>query len=183
MRKYLTEQEIKALLKAPKYFRDHLLLRLIYQTGMRVGEVAKLKIKDLEFNDGHIIVNVDRAKHHKEGRKVVVYNDVLMRMLQHHVDGKCRNEPLFKSNKGNPLSRRQMEEVYWKCARRIGLDKDKQHIHCLRHTYAVMSLKYGLSLPYLQQQLGHSDMKSTAEYLKLVVEDRVQALKKVSIPT
>jgi integrase/recombinase XerD len=182
MRKYLTEEEIRALLHAPKNFRDHLLLRLLYLSGMRVGEMAQLKVKDVELNEDHIIINVERAKQHKEGRKVVIYDPPTYRMLQYYLNGKKREDPLFRSNKGNPLSKRQMQEIYWKCAKKIGLDRDKQHIHCLRHTYAVMSLKQGLPLPYLQQQLGHSDMKSTAEYLKLVVEDRVEALKKISLP-
>ena len=60
MRKYLKEDEIRAVLSSAKNYRDHLMLRLIYETGMRVGELAALSVGDVDLYDREI--SIQRAK-------------------------------------------------------------------------------------------------------------------------
>ena len=83
---------------------------------------------------------------------------------------KGKKEPLFISNKGNALSIRQMQRLFYKYAKEVGIDDDRRHIHILRHTHAVQALKAGIDLRTLQQNLGHSGIDVTAIYLTLDID-------------
>ncbi len=171
MRKYLKQDELKALLEAPRRMRDRLIIKLLYETGMRVGELTALTIGDVDLEAGEI--TIQQAKRHVEGRKVPLVNSWTKSMLRDYVGTrKIRRDPLFVSNKRGPLSRRQVERMVCNYGQAIGLEKDKCHPHVLRHTHAVHALKSGIDLRTLQQNLGHSSIEVTAIYLTMDIDDR-----------
>jgi site-specific recombinase XerD len=181
MRKYLKQDELKALLEAPRRMRDRLIIKLLYETGMRVGELAALTIGDVDLEAGEI--TIQQAKRHKEGRKVPLVNSWTKSMLRDYIGTrKMRKDPLFVSNKRTPLSRRQVERLISNYGEQIGLEKDKRHPHVLRHTHAVYSLKSGIDLRTLQQNLGHSSIEVTAIYLTMDIDDRKEEYSKHPLP-
>lgn len=182
MRKYLKQDELKALLEAPKRMRDRLIIKLLYETGMRVGELAALTIGDVDLEAGEI--TIQEAKRHKEGRKVPLINSWTKTMLRDYIGTrKIRKDPLFVSNKRGQLSRRQIERLIWNYGEITGLDKDKRHPHVLRHTHAVFALKSGIDLRTLQQNLGHSSIEVTAIYLTMDIDDRKEEYSKHPLPS
>jgi site-specific recombinase XerD len=181
MRKYLRQDELKALLEAPKRMRDRLIIKLLYETGMRVGELTALTIGDVELESGEI--TIQEAKRHAEGRKVPLVNSWTKTMLRDYIGTrKIRKDPLFVSNKRGALSRRQIERLIEKYGEIVGLDKDKRHPHVLRHTHAVHALKSGIDLRTLQQNLGHSSIEVTAIYLTMDIDDRKEEYSKHPLP-
>jgi len=181
MRKYLKEGELKALLEAPRRMRDRLIIKLLYETGMRVGELAALTIGDVDLEVGEI--SIQQAKRHAEGRKVPIVNSWTKAMLRDYIGTrKNRKDPLFVSNKRGPLSRRQLERLVYNYATEVGIDKDKRHPHVLRHTHAVQALKSGIDLRTLQQNLGHSSIEVTAIYLTMDIDDRKEQYSKHPLP-
>jgi len=181
MRKYLKQDELKALLEAPKRMRDRLIIKLLYETGMRVGELTALTIGDVELESGEI--TIQKAKRHEEGRKVPLVNSWTKTMLRDYIGTrKIRKDPLFVSNKRGALSRRQVERLMEKYGEIAGLDKDKRHPHVLRHTHAVQALKSGIDLRTLQQNLGHSSIEVTAIYLTMDIDDRKEEYYKHPLP-
>ena len=181
MRKYLKQDELKALLEAPKRMRDRLIIKLLYETGMRVGELTTLTIGDVDLEAGEI--TIQQAKRHKEGRKVPLVNSWTKSMLRDYIGTrKIRRDSLFVSNKRGPLSRRQVERLIEKYGKMVGLDKDKRHPHVLRHTHAVHALKSGIDLRTLQQNLGHSSIEVTAIYLTMDIDDRKEEYSKHPLP-
>lgn len=181
MRKYLKQDELKALLEEPKRMRDRLIIKLLYETGIRVGELTALTIGDVDLEAGEI--TIQEAKRHEEGRKVPLVNSWTKTMLRDYVGTrKNRKDPLFVSNKGGQLSRRQVERLINNYGTRIGLDKDKRHPHVLRHTHAVYALKSGIDLRTLQQNLGHSSIEVTAIYLTMDIDDRKEEYSKHPLP-
>jgi len=181
MRKYLKPDELKALLEAPRRMRDRLIIKLLYETGMRVGELTALTIGDVDLESGEI--TIQQAKRHEEGRKVPLVNSWTKSMLRDYIGTrKNRRDSLFVSNKRSPLSRRQVERLIAKYGSQIGLDKDKRHPHVLRHTHAVFALKSGIDLRTLQQNLGHSSIEVTAIYLTMDIDDRKEAYSKHPLP-
>ena len=181
MRKYLKESELKALLEAPRRMRDRLIIKLLYETGMRVGELSSLTIGDVDLESGEI--TIQHAKRHKEGRKVPIVNSWTRTMLRDYVGTrKNRKDPLFVSNKRGPLSRRQIERLISNYGSEVRLDKDKCHPHVLRHTHAVHALKSGIDLRTLQQNLGHSSIEVTAIYLTMDIDDRKEEYSKHPLP-
>jgi site-specific recombinase XerD len=181
MRKYLKESELKPLLEAPRRMRDRLIIKLLYETGIRVGELSSLTIGDVDLEAGEI--TIQHAKRHKEGRKVPIVNSWTRTMLRDYVGTrKNRKDPLFVSNKRGPLSRRQIERLIGNYGASVGLDKDKRHPHVLRHTHAVHALKSGIDLRTLQQNLGHSSIEVTAIYLTMDIDDRKEEYSKHPLP-
>lgn len=181
MRKYLKQDELRALLEAPRRMRDRLIIKLLYETGMRVGELAALTIGDVDLESGEI--TIQQAKRHKEGRKVPLINSWTKSMLRDYVGTrKIRRDPLFISNKRSPLSRRQIERLIANYGEMVGLEKDKRHPHVLRHTHAVYALKSGIDLRTLQQNLGHSSIEVTAIYLTMDIDDRKEEYSKHPLP-
>ncbi len=181
MRKYLKQDELKGLLEAPKRMRDRLIIKLLYETGMRVGELCSLTIGDVDLDSSEI--TIQEAKRHREGRKVPLVNSWTKTMLRDYIGTrKIRKDPLFISNKRGPLSRRQVERLIWNYGETIGLDKDKRHPHVLRHTHAVHALKSGIDLRTLQQNLGHSSIEVTAIYLTMDIDDRKEEYSKHPLP-
>ncbi len=182
MRKYLKQDELKALLEAPRRMRDRLIIKLLYETGMRVGELTALTIGDVDLESGEI--TIQQAKRHAEGRKVPLVNSWTKSMLRDYIGTrKNRKDSLFVSNKRSPLSRRQVERMISNYGESIGLDKDKRHPHVLRHTHAVYALKSGIDLRTLQQNLGHSSIEVTAIYLTMDIDDRKEAYSKHPLPS
>ncbi len=181
MRKYLKEAELRALLEQPVRMRDRLIIKLLYETGMRVGELAALSIGDVDLDAGEI--TIQRAKRHDEGRKVPIVNSWTKTMLRDYIGTrKMRKDPLFVSNKRGPISRRQIERLIAKYGEAVGIDKDKCHPHVLRHTHAVHALKSGIDLRTLQQNLGHSSIEVTAIYLTMDIDDRKEEYSKHPLP-
>lgn len=181
MRKYLKEDELKSLLEAPRRMRDRLIIKLMYETGMRVGELAALTIGDVDLDVGEI--TIQRAKRHEEGRKVPIVSSWTKVMLRDYIGTrKNRKDPLFVSNKRGPLSRRQVERLVSNYAGAVGIDPDKRHPHVLRHTHAVHALKSGIDLRTLQQNLGHSSIEVTAIYLTMDIDDRKEQYSKHPLP-
>ncbi len=181
MRKYLKQDELKGLLEAPKRMRDRLIIKLLYETGMRVGELCSLTIGDVDLESSEI--TIQEAKRHKEGRKVPLVNSWTKTMLRDYIGTrKIRKDPLFMSNKRGQLSRRQVERLVWNYGETIGLDRDKRHPHVLRHTHAVHALKSGIDLRTLQQNLGHSSIEVTAIYLTMDIDDRKEEYSKHPLP-
>ena len=181
MRKYLKENELKQLLEAPKRMRDRLIIKLLYETGMRVGELTALTIGDVDLEGSEI--TIQQAKRHEEGRKVPIVNSWTKAMLRDYIGTrKSKKDPLFVSNKRGALSRRQVERLMAKYGETVGIDKDKRHPHVLRHTHAVHALKAGIDLRTLQQNLGHSSIEVTAIYLTMDIDDRKEAYSKHRLP-
>ena len=181
MRKYLKESELKQLLEAPKRMRDRLIIKLLYETGMRVGELTALTIGDVDLEGSEI--TIQQAKRHEEGRKVPIVNSWTKTMLRDYIGTrKNKRDPLFVSNKRGALSRRQVERLMAKYGEMVGIDKDKRHPHVLRHTHAVHALKAGIDLRTLQQNLGHSSIEVTAIYLTMDIDDRKEAYSRHRLP-
>jgi len=155
-----TDEQIELILHNTKRFRDHLILRIAIDTGMRVGEIEALNVEDI-LDDGYKI-RINKGKHHPEGRTIIIYSDPLIKMLKYYTKNRVGQEPLFISNKGGRLSKRIMQRIYTDVAAKIQLPKEQRHIHILRHSHVRRALGNVDGLP---KYLGHSGWQGTIPYL------------------
>ena len=157
----LSKDEVKALLEAPRNLGHRAILATMYASGLRVSEVATLKVSDLDGD--RKVISIRGAKGHKDRR--VMLSDSLREVLAAYWRWKRPTDWLFPGGKpGQPISRGTIFEICKKAAHRAGIDKPV-HPHSLRHAFATHLLEDGVNLVIIQKLLGHRNLKTTARYL------------------
>lgn len=161
--KVLNEIELRNLFNALKNKKHKAMLFTAYSAGLRVSEVANLKIADIDSNRMQIFV--ERAKGKKD--RYVTLSPILLDILRSYIKNykpKPR-EYLFESeqtNLGYPA--RTIQQVFTNAKKIAGIKKDIG-IHCLRHSFATHLLEKGTDIKFIKDLLGHFDIKTTERYL------------------
>ena len=154
--------------------RDQALVELLYGTGIRVGELVGLDVRDLDLHRGDVRV---LGKGDKE--RVVPVPSEARRALSLWLDERrhpgVMGEPLFIAlrprNEAAPrrLGARDVRRLLEKRARECGVH-DHVHPHRLRHSYATHLLDMGADLREIQELLGHQSLSTTQKYTAVSVE-------------
>lgn len=166
---YLSEKQIEQLLKAPcsSSFigaRDRAILALLYGCGLRVTEVCRLNINDID--ERLVRVHGKGGKH----RLVPIMRralDALDTFLAHFGD-RCRGKEhaLFLTSSGKRLSRIAIWRRVRKYALSIGVEVGA-YPHALRHSFATHLMEEGADLRVIQELLGHANISTTDRYTHL----------------
>jgi integrase/recombinase XerD len=189
----LSESEVIALISAPdistlRGLRDRAMLGLAYACGLRVSELVRLELGDVDLNRGIV-----QAFGKGEKRRLVPIGEVALDWLRSYLEtraldaGESRKHTertastlLFPSPRGGPLTRQGFWKIIGTYARGIGL-KGRVHPHQLRHSFATHLLVGGADLRSVQTLLGHSDITTTEIYTH-VTNDHVKREYKKSHP-
>jgi integrase/recombinase XerD len=149
-------------------------LTLAYACGLRIGEVLKLRVADVD--GARALIHVRQGKNRKD--RFVPVGPKMLEVLRQHwrVRRPASNDYLFGGRKaGTRLSHDAVANALAAAARSCGLTK---HVspHVLRHTFATHLLEAGADLRTLQVVLGHSSIRTTTRYLH-VSRKQVASLK------
>jgi integrase/recombinase XerD len=159
----LSREELKKLFSAAQNPKHRVILRLIYGSGLRRNELIKLRIKDVETDDGKCRLRINKSKGCKD-RYTVLSSKVLSELRAYYLA--CRpKEYLFNGQKkGQPMSHELLRYIMTKALKRSGIQKEVS-LHTLRHCFASHALEDGMNIRSLQQLLGHASLQSTMIYL------------------
>jgi len=164
--KYLTLEEVKALLDHTGSIRDRAIILTLFTTGLRVSELCNLKIKDVDFKRG--IIRVYRPKTESESEiPVADFTLFALRELVNEYDKRGPEDPLFQNRFGEALTPRTVQRILQKAKERAKINK-KVTPHVLRHSFATFSLQHGLNLAEIQEILGHANINTTRVYSHVV---------------
>ena len=143
--------------------RDKVLLELFYGSGLRLSELANLKLTDLDTAQGMVKVLGKGGKERRVplGRQCISALSQWTQTLEPQ-----RNERLFPGRNGKSISPRTIQNRLKKIAA-VQLGDDSLHPHMLRHTYATHLLESSGDLRGIQELLGHSDIATTQIYTHL----------------
>jgi integrase/recombinase XerD len=156
----LSKEEIKLLLTAQTNIKHQLMLCLIYSCGLRRGELLKMKIRDIDFNRGLIIIR--QSKGRKD--RIVPLSGKIDLMIRNYFTGYKPREWLFEGqDKAGPYDERSLANVLKQALEKSGIKKPVT-LHWLRHSYATHLLESGTDLRYIQEILGHSRSTTTEIY-------------------
>ncbi len=188
--KFMSEDEVKALhktleaaviiAKSKAYqgpVRDQCLLLLAIGTGLRVSEIAALKIEDIDLKRGG---NTLIVRHGKGNRlREVKFSSTLKTLIQDYLDYRDSDSPyLFVSERQDHMFPTAIQKVFKKWAKRSGLPA-RYSIHSCRHYYASALLRVSKNLRLVQQQLGHSNPSTTTVYAFALDEEITEAVEKL----
>ncbi|MEO1099874.1 MAG: tyrosine-type recombinase/integrase [Bacteroidota bacterium] len=148
---------MRLLFKAPQRLKQRVLLSLIYSSGLRVSEVCKLKLTDLDFDRKQIHV---RASKNNKGRYVVL-SELITRGLKQYIEGAKAKIYLFNGReKGKPMGHSAVQQSFRLAMQKAGIQKEAC-VHTLRHSFATHLLEQGVDLLTIRDQLGHADIRTT----------------------
>lgn len=168
--KYLNNEQVTKLLAAPdparpEGSRDRAMLEVLYASGLRVSELCKLRVADVELNLGYVRVLGKGNKH-----RIVPAGASAIKAVEQYLAGgraallKQRTSPyLFITARGKPMTR----QAFWKLLRAHGRKAGIFHNltpHVVRHTFATHLLEGGADLRSVQTMLGHADISTTQVY-------------------
>lgn len=155
--------------------RDQLIIELGLGTGLRVFELAHLKVEDLYLKKGQNSLLVRNGKGGKA--RVVQFGARLKQLIKQYLEyRKFDSAYLFPSQRRRRMTRSGLQLTFKRWARKAGLPR-RYSIHSLRHTYAVRLYKAsGYNLRLVQKQLGHSSVSTTQVYADVLDEDVEKAL-------
>lgn len=169
----LSPDEVRRLLTAVTIDRDRLMLRLAYGCGLRLGEVLRLRVADLDSGRGTLWVRAGKGSKDRG----VPLPDCLLSELRRYWQKYRPKDYLFPNRHGRPLHPASLQRIFQRARQRSGLTKPAS-VHTLRHCYATHLLEAGTDVPTLQRLLGHGNVQTTMGYLHL----RSERLRQVRSP-
>jgi integrase/recombinase XerD len=162
--------DVRKLLGAIKETRARALILVLLRTGMRIGEVLRLNVRDLDVRERKI--HIYEGEKNYLGRVVYLSDDALMALKLWLGRRKPETEYLFPGLKHKHLGYTQARNIFVKYICAAGLQHKGYMIHSLRHTFASELLNAGMRLECLQLLLGHSDIEMTRRYARLTDKSR-----------
>ena len=164
--KFITYDELNRLLENADNYRDKLIIKFLFYTGVRVSELVKIKKSDIIFEEGFVKVYGKGGK-----ERIVPIPKELLNELKDYIN-KINTENIF------PLSSRQVERIIKNIAKKAGIDK-KVTPHVLRHSLATTLLSKGVDIRYIQEILGHSSLNITQIYTHVVPNQLKEIYQKI----
>jgi site-specific recombinase XerD len=161
--KLLNEDELARLFNALENRKHKAMLFTIYSAGLRVSELVRLKLGDIDANRMQLFV--ERAKGKKD--RYVNLSPVLLDILRKYIQmlSKRPKEYLFESEQtGTAYSTRTVQDIFHQAKQRAGIMKEVG-VHSLRHSFATHLLDKGVDIRYIKDLLGHFNIKTTERYL------------------
>lgn len=157
--KVISVQDIKKLFEVTVNLKHNTMLKLCYGMGLRVSEIINLKIRDID--SGNMQVFIERGKGKKD-RYVNLPESILEQLRIYYKTYKPKIF-LFEGQYGGQYSIRSAQKVFENALKKAKINKSIG-IHGLRHSYATHLLESGTDIAFIQQLLGHSNIKTTLLY-------------------
>jgi integrase/recombinase XerC len=164
-RTYLIPEEYTRLLSlAGSNPRDYAILQVFLQTGIRVSELCRLTLSDVDL--------VDRAVTIRQGKgmadRTIELEKKGLQALRNYLRSRPQSlsDALFLNYQAEPISERGVQKLLAKYVKLAGITK-RISPHSLRHTFATYKAERGVSPYQLQQWLGHRNLNTTQIYVHL----------------
>ncbi len=158
----LSRMEIEKVINATDNAKYRLMISLGYACGLRVSEVVSLKVADLDIDE--LVVHLKNAKGKKD--RISVLPKKLQNDLRNIIAGKKVEDYLFVSNRGGELTTTSLQKMFRKSLAKSGINKPAT-FHSLRHSFATHLLENGTDVRYVQELLGHANIRTTQIYTQV----------------
>lgn len=158
----LSRNEIEKIISSIENGKHKLLISLAYGAGLRVSEAVSLRIRDINLDE--LTLHLKGAKGNKD--RITVFPEKLKTNLHEMMALQHGNEYLFESERGGKLTARTAQTVFAKALKKARIEKDVS-FHSLRHSFATHLLENGVDVRFVQELLGHQNIRTTQLYTQV----------------
>lgn len=158
----LSRDEIQSILVEINNEKHNLMIALAYAGGLRVSEIINLKVKDI--NLAELTIHIKGAKGNKD--RITILPEKLVKNIEKLISNKNSDEYVFASERGGKLTERTAQKVFAQALKKAGIKKEAT-FHSLRHSFATHLLENGVDVRYVQELLGHANIRTTQIYTKV----------------
>jgi site-specific recombinase XerD len=171
--KVINATDIKKLFKVTENLKHNTMLKLCYGMGLRVSEIINLKVTDIDSKNMQVFVA--RAKGKKD--RYANLPETILEQLREYYTAYKPKKYLFEGQYGDQYSIRSAQQVFKTAIKKAKINKEVS-IHGLRHSFATHLLENGTDIKFIQELLGHNDIKTTLRYTHV----SEKSLKKIKSP-
>ena len=161
--KVLTKEELSTFFNCVDNFKFKTIFMLVYGSGLRIGEVANLRVEDIESKKMRIFVR--EGKGNKERYTILPKQSLeMLRTYWSKYRQHKRRGRIFLSESGKAITVGVIREHFRKYRRKAKIN-EKATVHTLRHNFATDLIERGATLIQVKELMGHSNIRSTMEYV------------------
>jgi integrase/recombinase XerD len=168
----MSAADIKALIDGVKNIKRRAIIMMLYSTGMRLSEIAALKITSI--GSKQMRIKVVQGKGAKD-RYTILSQQVLLELRAYYIIYKPKEYLFNGSRPGGPMSMRNIQHLVQKWLAQTGLGSRDYTVHTLRHSFATHLVENGTDLHTVKELPGHSSLQTTMRYLHMS-PGRIQAV-------
>lgn len=158
----LSRKEIEKILSSITNTKQKIMISLSYGSGLRVSEAINLKVGDIDLSE--LTIHIKNAKGGKD--RISILPKALINGLKSLIKEKERGAYVFESERGGKLSARTAQVIFSKALKKSLIQKSAT-FHSLRHSFATHLLENGVDIRYVQELLGHANIRTTQVYTKV----------------
>ena len=156
----LSLEEVENIISSVNNPKHKIIIMLAYSGGLRVSEVVKLKVDDIDTH--RKLIHIKGAKGRKD--RYTIISDIALKQFNIYINSFQIKDWLFTGQKeGSHISTRTAQQIFFQSAKKAGITKNIS-FHSLRHSFATHLLESGVDLRYIQELLGHKSTKTTEIY-------------------
>lgn len=186
----LSTEQVKQLIESCNRIRDKFLICLLYETGLRIGELLGLRHEDIQSmgkSEIHVVPRNNNFNHarcksatgrviHADKGLMSLYSNYLIEEYPDDIDCDYVFVNIWEGQRGSPMTYAAVDSLFRRLRKKTGINVNP---HLLRHTHATELIKSGWDMAYVQKRLGHADVQTTINtYVHLTDDDMRQEYEK-----
>jgi len=168
----LSQQEVQALFSVIRNLKHRAILMMIYSAGLRLSEVAHLKVSNIDSQ--RMMIRVEQGKGDKD-RYTLLAKRALGILRDYWREYHPKDWLFPGDSKERPISSRSIQKIFGRALSEAGIKKPAT-VHTLRHSFATHLLEVGTDLYHIQHLLGHKSPKTTTIYLHVSQRDLARVI-------
>ncbi len=158
----LTRIEVQEIINKTTNSKHKMMISIAYGAGLRVSELIRLKTADINLDE--LTITIRHSKGKKDRLTVLPKKEIYN--LRQLLAGKEQNDFVFESNRGGKMTEMSAQKMFYGALKKARIKKQAT-FHSLRHSFATHLLENGVDVRYVQELLGHANIRTTQIYTKL----------------
>ena len=162
-----SEEEVTLLIEMIENLKHRTIIKLIYSSGLRIGESVKLRIKDINLDRRTAFIKGGKGKKDR----ITILAENIIEDIQKYLDQYTPDYWLFEGQTGGQYSMSSIRKIFRRSVDKAGLDPFST-VHTLRHSFATHLHERGMDIRNIQELLGHSSSETTDIYTHITQKSK-----------